>query len=173
MSRLPGVTYNSASEIQEDSKVIPESMEDGDIETLIQLAEGHIDDYVGLQEHHPDDTNVDRVFPRVEDVNETSGLPEVPLAVYEATLRQVEYLYLNWWDEKESKLLPMSHDLKAYSVTGEGGYSEQRAKGGSDHSAGLLCEQAKAKLVGFRANSAELVLESVSLGSDALSSRML
>lgn len=162
MSTVPDVSYITAEEIKEqslNSGLI--ALSDANIEKLIAIAEDQIDAYVGPQPHHPADTTIDRVFPREQDhqaMNDGNGIyyntsvGEVPYKVARACLRQVEWLYVQWWDERTSSMLPESYDASSVSIGGDGSYSESRRAGGGDHRAASVCSEAKALLQGFKSD---------------------
>jgi hypothetical protein len=157
---VPDVSYITAEEVKEQSlNTGLTALTDGEVESLISIAEDQIDAYVGPQPHHPSDTNIERVFPREQDhtvTNDGSGIyydtssAEVPYKVARACLRQVEWLYVNWWDDRTSSMLPTEHDASSVSIGGDGSYSETRRAGGSDHRGASLSSEAKSLLEGFK-----------------------
>ena len=161
---LPDPSYITAEEVKEQSFITGLKdgstglLEDADIETLILAAEDQIDKHVGRQPHHPYDSNLTRVFPREQDyqrVGSASGIleypqnPEVPYDVSRACLRQVEWLYTQWWANRATTMQPSEHAVEQQSIGSDGSYSETRAHGGTDFTAATLCEQAKTLLSGF------------------------
>ena len=146
-----------------------------DITILIQNAEETIDAYVGRQKHHPNDDNRHRVFPRAEDVD-INSVVIIPLQVTQATLRQVEWLYTEWWDVHLDEARTLEYEAKSVRMGGDGSYSEDRASGGPggtgiDFSAASLSPQAKGLLQPFRCRTAERVTEDVGPTVEPLSSR--
>jgi len=149
MADVPDPTYITADEVKEQTLISGlESLEEPGRKKLIQLAEDQIDAYVGPQEHHPDDETENRVFPRVEDVDD-DGYAAIPYKVSRACLRQVEFLYTEWWDERTSALLPTNIEREQVSIGGDGSYSESRARGGTADGKCSLCDAARELLKGF------------------------
>jgi hypothetical protein len=143
---IPEPSYVTAKEVKEQTLVT--SLTDfatSDLNKLIQLAESQIDAYVCPQIHHPDDDNTSRVFPRRVDIDE-DGNPEIPLQVSLACLRQVEWLYLQWWDNKDDQAMPTERDTQSESIGGDGSYSASYSQG-MDRA--TICLQAKALLANF------------------------
>lgn len=155
---VPDPTYITVDEVKEQSLIAElVALEDANIEKLIQKAEDQIDAYVGAQPHHPRDTNTDRVFPRDidyavsadgETLDYDAETPVIPYKVSRACLLQVEWLYTQWWNNRETEMAPVEHDASAVSIGGDGSYSETRTGGGTDFSAATLCNEAKALLRG-------------------------
>ena len=149
MATVPDPTYITAAEIR--SQTLIEALGDlgdADLNTLIQIAEDQIDAFVGPQEHHPDDAVTDRVFPRLID-RDDNGLPTIPYKVSRATLRQIEWLYTQWWCDRETTDLPTEHPVKQRSIGGDGSYSETLAGEGTDFSRATLSQSAQTLLNGF------------------------
>jgi hypothetical protein len=169
---IPDPTYITVDEVQENSLVTGLKddsagvLGDADITKLIQHAEAQIDAYCGKQEHHPYDGNLDRVFPRAQDysVVVSNGLryeyprtPVIPLDVSTACLRQVEFLYLQWWPNRETAQPTASnHAVEQEAAGGDGSYSATYSGGGTDLTAASLCDQAKVLLTGYRSRWAPL-----------------
>ena len=146
---IPDPTYISVDEVVANSLVAALiELEPADITKLIQRAESHIDRYVGRQQHHPDDENTDRVFPREVDYDD-EGAAIIPLPVSEACLAQVEYLYLQWWSVRETGSMPVQRDVTTESIGGDGSYSASYADEGKVFADATLCAQAKMFLNGF------------------------
>src|SRR2546421_365763 len=65
---IPEPSYITADEVEENTAITALGELDAeDIETLISAAEDQIDAFVGPQQHHSMDSNLDRVFPRAQD----------------------------------------------------------------------------------------------------------
>lgn len=155
MASVPAPSYITVAELRAQTLIKQLSeIGDGDIETLIQIAEDQIDAYVGPQEHHPDDINVSRIFPRLYDTDGNNE-PAVPYQVARASLRQVEWLYTQWWCERETTSLPIENTVKQRSIGGDGSYSETLADG-FGFSQATLCDQAKALLKDYVSRAAPL-----------------
>jgi hypothetical protein len=156
---IPAPTYLSVAELKSSTKITAlAALSDGDLTYLLQTAEDTIDAYVGRQRHHPDDENTDRVFPRAMD--EENDAPVIPYLVSRACLRQVEWLYTQWWPTSATEELPVEHDLESESIGGDGSYSYKRAR--LDLSAASLSPQARALLSDFRSRSAGIAIGRVS-----------
>lgn len=164
---VPAPSYITADDVQENSQVTGlVALNTEQIELLITIAEGHIDDYVGRQPHHPYDSNIDRVFPREQDFSiviangiryEYPQTPIIPYDVQRACLLQVEWLFLQWWPNRATTQPGMQHAVLEQSIGGDGSYAEKRATGGIDFSAASLCDQAKAVLAnGYRSRWAQM-----------------
>ncbi len=152
---FPEPSYITVEEVKANALIpVPTGMQDGDITKLIQMAEGQIDKHVGRQPHHPNDDNIDRVFPRAQDYVRSSGggdpdSPDIPLCVSEACLRQVESLF-GWWPNRASMPLPTYQLVYQRAIGADGSYSETRARGGvSSATETALCEAARAALDGL------------------------
>ncbi len=161
---VPDVSYLTAAEVKQYSLVTGLKdgstgvLEDEDIETLITTAEDQIDAYCGQQPHHPNDSTR-RVFPREQDfskvrsggtLNEYPDIAVIPYNVSRACLRQVEWLYLQWWpNSATSQPTSMNYVVEQQAISGDGGYSETRAMGGTDLASASLCDQAKLLLKGY------------------------
>lgn len=159
---IPDPTYITAAEVREQTLITgladAETIDDDDLEKLISIAEDQIDSFVGPQKHHYADTNIERVFPREQDyyVEGTTGgqepdpdTPEIPLKVSLACLRQVEWLYTQWWSNRATQTLPEAKATTSESIGGDGSYTADYAGGGVDFTSATLCDQAKALLQGF------------------------
>lgn len=159
---VPTPSYITAAEVKTQSKIAALiTLADTDIDTLIEVAEDQIDAYVGPQQHHPEDNNLDRVFPRAVDYERTNDgddrdTPVIPYKVTRATLRQVEFLFLNWWPNKATAEMPTNKAITDQDIGGDGSYSVSYAHGGVDFSAASLCDAAKTLLDGFRSRWAGL-----------------
>jgi len=152
---IPDPTYITADEVK--AQTLLDGLGDlnpEDIAKLIRIAEDDIDAHVGPQERHPDNT-IDRVFPRVYDLDE-DGNTEIPYLVSVATLRQVEWLYSNWWDTRTNSLLPMKHDIESFRIGGDGSYGETRSRKGEVSSDNTLAPQARVKLKDFVSRTAAI-----------------
>lgn len=170
---LPEPTYITVALVKSMSRNLGLSKQASveDIKYLIQVSEGQIDDYVGPQLHHPDDTNEHRVFPRMEDEND-AGTVIIPLKVTEACLAQVQWLYEQWMPTiAEDSNVPVEHDVKAHAMSDSGAYNSVRTAAGIDFASATLCEAAKAKLTSMRSSTARLGLSSVEGGPLPRSSR--
>ena len=159
---IPDPTYITADEIRAQTLITgldnAQTISDENVEKLISIAEQQIDDYVGPQKHHYADSTIERVFPREQDyyiAGSTSGpvpypdTPEVPLKVSLACLRQVEWLYTQWWTNRATKTLPSEKEVTAESIGGDGSYSADYANGGLGFTQSSLCDQARKLLQGF------------------------
>lgn len=141
---IPDPTYVTAEEVKENTRIAGLSaLADDDVGFLIQHAEDQIDARCGPQMHHPYDDNVERVFPRDCDYRRTSTAeyplePEIPYLISRACLLQVEYLYLNWWPDVETRQATLSSPVQSESIGGDGTYSATYARGGLDLSAATL-----------------------------------
>lgn len=169
----PEPTYITVALVKSKSRNedLAKKASEEDIKYLIQIAEGHIDDYVGPQRHHPDDTNEHRVFPRYED-EDTNGVVIIPLKVTEAALAQVQWLFEQWMPTAASDSnIPVEHDVKAESISDSGAYSATRTASGVDFSSATLCQQAKAKLTALKSSTASFGLSSAEGGPLPRSSR--
>lgn len=169
----PEPTYITVALVKSMSRntTLAKKASDEDIKYLIQISEGLIDDYVGPQEHHPDDTNEHRVYPRAEDEND-AGTVIIPLKVTEAALCQVQDLWEQWMPTAaEESNVPVEHDVKGHNMGDTGSYSEQRTAAGIDFSSATLCAAAKAKLTSMRSSTARLGLSSAQGGPLPRSSR--
>lgn len=149
MADVPAVSYITAAEVKSQTLLATlKNLAEADVEQLIEIAEDQIDAYVGPQAHHQDDTNTDRVFPREQDCD-ASGNPVIPYRVSRATLRQVEWLYSQWWPSRTTMELPVMYPISSRDIGGDGSYSETLARGGINLSEASLSEQAKLLLNGF------------------------
>lgn len=163
---VPDPSYITADEVK--ANILVTGLKDGstgalsddDINTLILTAEDQIDAFCGPQPHHPYDDNLTRVFPRAQDfvVVVTGGvrrdypeLPDIPYNVSRACLRQVEFLYTQWWPTRATTELPTRYAVQSQSIGGDGSYSETRARP-TDFSSASLCDQAKLLLTNFRSS---------------------
>ncbi len=156
---VPDPTYITADEVKEQTSLAAlKNLLDADIDLLIRTAEDQIDSYVGPQEHHPYDTNIVRVFPRQQDfqiIGTASGQarypdrPEIPYKVSVACLRQVEWLYTQWWPNKATAQIPVERVVESESIGGDGSYDATYARGGVSFAESSICEQAKTLLNGF------------------------
>ncbi len=162
---IPDPTYITKEEVAAQTLITGLAALGPDIDKLISIAEGQIDAYCGPQAHHPWDTNIDRVFPREEDYNivgTTSGpvhyrnTPVIPLEISVATLRQVEWLYTQWWPNRATALPQSDRPVEQESISGDGGWSGTYAKGGVDFSQASICEQARGLLERFRSRTASI-----------------
>jgi hypothetical protein len=146
---VPTPSYITAAEVKANSLVAGLiALSNSDIEKLVTIAEDQIDAYVGPQRHHPDDDNENRVFPREEDIDE-DGNSVIPYRVSVACLRQVEWLYTQWWNSRTSSLLPVVEEVSQEDIRGDGGYSAVYNRGGGGDSKVSLCLQAQELLKGF------------------------
>lgn len=165
---LPEPTYITVDEVKANTLITAlQSLDDESITKIIQLAEGHIDAFCGPQPHHQYDDNLNRVFPREQDfsvVGGSSGFteypdrPEIPHNVGVACLRQVEWLYTQWWSDRATEQPSVDYPVEARQIGGDGSYSETLARGGMALSEATLCEQARVLLQGFKAGTAPLSL---------------
>jgi hypothetical protein len=147
---IPDPTYITAAEVAANTLITAlTNLAAENTTKLIQRAEAQIDKYVGRQQHHPDDDNTDRVFPRLEDFDEDSGATIIPLDISQACLAQVEYLYTEWWSVSSTSQTPVERNVESESIGGDGSYSATYGNGGMTTSADLLCSQAKALLDGY------------------------
>lgn len=154
MAAVPDPKYITVAEVRTQTLIEDlRDLGDGDMKILIQTAEDQIDAYVGPQEHHPDDETTVRVFPRLYDTDEDRN-PEIPYKVSRATLRQVEWLYTQWWNDRETSELPVEHAAKERSIGGDGSYSETLAGEGIDFSRATLSQSAQTLLNGFVSRTA-------------------
>ena len=154
MASVPDPQYITISEVRTQTLIEDlRDLGDADMKILIQTAEDQIDAFVGPQEHHPDDPVTNRVFPRLYDLDD-GGNPEIPYKVSRATLRQVEWLYTQWWNDKETAELPVDHPVKQRSIGGDGSYSETLAGEGTDFSRATLSQSAQTLLNGFVSRTA-------------------
>lgn len=159
MPDVPDPTYISATEVIDQTLIANlKTLDPANINVLIRNAEDQIDNHVGPQRHHPFDSNSDRVFPRVQDYSfsivsgqryEYPETPVIPYKVMRATLRQVEFLYLQWWSTSTTAQTPVEKDVSAEEIRGDGGYSAVYTGGGMDLAGASLCHEAKALLNGF------------------------
>lgn len=171
MATAPDPTYITAAEVQDETlDTVLAALEDTVINKLIKRAESQIDAFCRKQPHHPDDDNEDRVFPRDID-NDIDGNAEIPVAVHEACLLQVEHLYRTWYAVDKTAAKKEQHNVKSYGVTGDGGYNEVRAGAGRDDAAAQLCAEARSRLSGYRKMSATMTLSGTSPTTPPLSSR--
>ncbi len=156
---IPEPSYITVDEVKTQSKIEGlNDLENEDIAFLIQNAEDQIDAYCGPQAHHPNDVNITRVFPRerdyrrvgtgdgIEDYPET---PEIPYKVSIACLRQVEWLFTQWWPHSDTSQFPVEHAVESEDIGADGSHSVTYARGGVDLSSASLCDQAKLQLAGF------------------------
>lgn len=151
---VPDPKYITASEVRAQTLIEELSdLGDSDLKILIQIAEDQIDAFAGPQEHHPDDTVTDRIFPRLKDIDE-DGNPSVPYKVSRATLRQVEWLYTQWWCDRATSELPVEHPFKQRSIGGDGSYSETLSGEGTDFSRATLSQAAQSLLRDFASRTA-------------------
>ncbi len=165
---IPDPTYVTAQEVKDETLITAlGALEAQNIEKLIKVAEAQIDAYCCKQPHHPFDSNVDRVFPREQDYQVTGAAggpleypdrPQIPLDVSLACLRQVEWLYTQWWSNSATDLPPSNRAVTSESIGGDGSWSGDYAKGGSDFAEASLCEQARGLLEGYRSRTAPLSL---------------
>lgn len=156
---LPDPTYIDSVTLLERTRMTGiDALDDEDVTLLIQTAEEQIDAYVGPQRHHLEDTNVLRVFPRYEDTDSESGAVIIPAEVTMATLRQVEWLFEQWWSTRATQSQPTDHAKTNVNVGSDGSYSEQRTHKGLDFAGASLCEQAKALLSRLKSGSGEIML---------------
>lgn len=156
---VPDPTYIESDEVVDQTLLTAlQHLDPAEIDKLIQIAEEQIDAYVGPQPHHWADTNIERVFPREQDfsrVGSTGGVieypntPEVPAKVSRACLRQVEWLYTQWYTTSGTSLLPTNQEVEQESIGGDGSYSATYARGGSLEGKVSLCTQAQELLKGF------------------------
>lgn len=143
---IPDPSYITAEEVKLHTLIAGlKTLSKESITTLIQRAEGQIDKHVGWQEHHPDDENTTRVFPRLLD--DDCGSPIIPYDVSMACLAQVEHLYTQWWAKSATTLEPSNREVKSESIGGDGSISVEYA--GPARPDDMLCDQAKAYLSGF------------------------
>ncbi|MDB5344259.1 MAG: hypothetical protein JWP89_2636 [Schlesneria sp.] len=147
---IPDPTYITEAEVAANTLITAlASLSPADRTKLIQRAESQIDKYVGQQQHNPDDDNTDRVFPRMEDFDEDTGYPIVPLAVSQACLAQVEYLFTQWWGTSSISQQTVQKTVSQESIGGDGSYSATYANDGKTTGVDLLCTDAKAFLDGY------------------------
>jgi hypothetical protein len=179
MASVPTITYLSLADLQAQTLIDElKSLNDGDKTTLIQIAEDQIDKYVGKQKHHPWDTNITRVFPRVEDYQRTNlaeypEIPEIPYDVSRACLRQVEWLFTQWWTNEDATDLPTEYDVESAEIGGEGSVSEKYVRNGLGLTEASLAPQARLLLSEYRSRGAQIATSRVrrNLGPGVLSSR--
>lgn len=175
---VPDVTYITVEDLKAQTLISALAvLGDDELTTLIQTAEDMIDAYVGRQKHHYFDTNITRVFPRVEDYQRTNfiefpAIPEIPYQVSRACLRQVEWLYSQWWPNRETDEIPVEYDVASVDVGGDGSVAEKRVRDGLDFSSATLSVQARNLLTPFRSRVAGISVsnprgtpQSVSLSS--------
>ena len=144
---IPDPTYITAAQVASNTLITAlANLGEENVTKIIKRAEGQIDKYVGRQEHHPDDDNTDRVFPRLED--DDCGSPVIPLDISHACLAQVEFLYTQWWSTSGTTQEPVSRDVKSESIGGDGSYSAAYGDG-PVRPGDLLCAQAKMYLDGY------------------------
>lgn len=156
MATVPDPTYITPIEVRTQTLIESlKSLSDDDLTILIQTAEDQIDAFCGPQEHHPEDENIDRLFPRARDMDE-DGNPEIPYKASRATLRQVEWLFTQWWEERETAELPLDHPIKDRSIGGDGSYSETLSGEGTDFSRATLSKAAQTLLGGFQSRAAAI-----------------
>ncbi len=161
---VPDVSYITVTDLKAQTLIEAlKNLADADVTTLIQTAEDMIDAYVGRQQHHRYDTNVTRIFPRVEDYVRTNlaeypAKPEIPYQVSRACLRQVEWLYTQWWPNKDTEELPVDYDVSDVSIGGDGSISEKRVNAGVDFSSATLSVQARNLLTPFRSRIAGIAV---------------
>jgi hypothetical protein len=156
---IPDPTYITVDEVKEQTRITGlEALDDDDVAFLIQNAEDQIDAYVKKQPHHPNDTNIERVFPRVQDYQRTgtgSGIdhdpcvPAIPYKVSLACLRQVEWLYSQWWPNVATEQIPVVPTIESEDIGADGSYAATFARGGMNLDEASLCDQAKLQLDGF------------------------
>jgi hypothetical protein len=154
---IPEPTYITVDDVRDNSKILTiGTLSDDDLSFLIQTAEDQIDAYVRPQRHHPNDTNINRVFPRSQDylrVGNGDGIdhfvetPEIPYKVSLACLRQVEYLFTQWWPNAGTGQLPVEREVESEDIGADGSYAATYRP--VDLSAASLCDLAKAQLEGF------------------------
>lgn len=162
MADVPTVSYITEDEVKAQTAITGLqalfTSNKTDLTSLIQTAEDQIDAYVGPQQHHQYDSNLNRVFPRVQDFQISSAggftyeyplIPEVPYKVSRACLRQVEWLYTQWYANRATDQLPTDYPLESQDIGGDGSYAEKRARGGLNYTEASLCDQAKVLLNGF------------------------
>lgn len=156
---VPEPSYITAAEVREQTLIAglkeEDTIDNANLAILIQSAEDQIDAYVGPQKHHPDDDNDDRVFPRDSD-EDLDGYPQVPYQVARACLRQVEWLYTQWYPSRTTDQLPVEHDVQSEDIRADGSYSVDYARGGMDLSAASLCPQARVMLDRFRSRFSQI-----------------
>lgn len=156
MASVPDPKYITASEVRTQTLIEElRDLGDADLKILIQTAEDQIDAFVGPQGHHPDDPTTDRVFPRACDLDD-DGNAAIPYKVSRAALRQVEWLFTQWWNDRETSELPVEHPVKQRSIGGDGSYSETLAGEGTDFSRATLSQSAQTLLNGFVSRTAAL-----------------
>lgn len=157
---VPAPTYISAADVIAQTFLTGlQELNPENITRLIQAAEGQIDKYVGPQPHHPYDDNLDRVFPRAQDFSivQSGGVrreypetPVIPLDVSMACLKQVEWLFLQWWPNRETAQAPVkNYDITDRAIHADGSYSESRANAG-DFEKATLCPETKGYLANYR-----------------------
>lgn len=169
MATIPTVSYITEDEVKAQTTITGlQTLFTGnkaDLTMLIQTAEDQIDAYCGPQQHHQYDANIDRVFPRVQDYAITSAggftyeypiTPQVPYKVSRACLRQVEWLYTQWYAGRATDTLPTDYPIESQDIGGDGSYAEKRARGGLNFTEATVCDQAKALLAGFVSRMAQI-----------------
>jgi hypothetical protein len=161
---VPDASYITVEDLKGQTKISAlAGLGSEDLITLIQTAEDMIDAYVGRQKHHYYDTNITRVFPRVEDYHRTNfieypAIPEIPYQVSRACLRQVEWLYSQWWPNKDTEEIPVEYDVSDIDIGGDGSISEKRVRDGLDFSSATLSVQARSLLIPFRSRVAGIAV---------------
>jgi len=162
--QVPAITYLAVTDVQANTLIADlKTLDTASITILIQTAEDLIDAFVGPQEHHWKDTNSNRVFPRVQDVDSSTqnqvispnyGQPIIPYKVSLACLRQVEWLFTQWWSSSDTDELPFQQDVESVDIGGDGSLSQTFANKGADLSAATLSPIARAILGPFRSRFA-------------------
>jgi|SRR5579863_1350280 len=161
----PSPSYILPSDVQQRTLIAAlKSLDNDSLTTLIVAAEDMIDAYVGPQKHHWKDLNTDRVFPREQDIDQTLLLngvisspnenPIIPYQVSVACLRQVEWLFTQWWSESTTDELPIQQDVKGEDIGGDGSYSATYVRDGLDLSSATLSPNARVLLGRFRSKFA-------------------
>jgi len=176
---VPDPTYITIALVKAQTKIDGlTTLADGDLTTLIQTAEEMIDAYVGPQRHHIYDTNIYRVFPREQDFQRTNlvewpTLPIIPLNVTRACLRQVEWLFTQWWPNKATDEIPVDYDVTGIDMGGDGSVSETRVRKGLDFSSATMSVQARHLLKDYHSKAAGIAVSKPRwpLSTGALSSR--
>lgn len=155
----PDPSYISVADVRANTLIanlkLTAQISDDNLKIVIQNAEDMIDAYVGAQRHHWKDTNTNRVFPREEDVD-TSNNPEVPYRVSMACLRQVEWLYTQWYSTATTDEMPIVHGVESEDIGGDGSYAYKAAMGGMDISRATMAPNAQALLEGIRSKLATI-----------------
>lgn len=179
----PPITYLSAQEVKDTTLLSGlKTLTPIDLESLIAASEDLIDAYVGKQKHHVYDSNINRVFPRTQDYQilgtslgpiEYPQIPVIPYDVQKACLRQVEWLFVQWWTLRDTEAMPVQYDTSEVNVGGDGSISEKLVRGGLDLSAATLAPQARTILAQYRSRAAQIGLSRPGglLRTAALSSR--